>query len=125
MLPVNVCSKLLVRITSSSNSTSKEEENGGATEAEEEEEEVKTTNGDDGGKKNDEAGKTTTTTGHDALKNKAAKGKMQGKGWEMYESSRSYEENLDIFITVKKLFDLENPTPKPFEQSFKTSAKMK
>ena len=60
--------------TSSSNSTSKEEENGGATE--EEGEEVKTTNGDDGGKKDDEAGKTTTTTGHDALKNKAAKGKM-------------------------------------------------
>ena len=58
-------------------------------------------------------------------KRKAAKGKMQGKGWEMYESSRSYEENLDIFVTVKKLFDLENPTQKPFEQSFKTSAKMK
>ena len=58
-------------------------------------------------------------------KRKAAKGKMQGKGWEMHESSRSYEENLDIFSTVKKLFDLENPTPKPFEQSFKTSAKMK
>lgn len=58
-------------------------------------------------------------------KRKAAKGKMQGKGWEMHESSRSYEENLDIFSTVKKLFDLENPTPKPFEQSFKTTAKMK
>ena len=43
----------------------------------------------------------------------------------MYESPRSYEENLDIFTTVKKLFDLENPKMKPFEQSFKTTAKMK
>ena len=58
-------------------------------------------------------------------KRKPAKGKMQGKGWEMYESPRSYEENLDIFTTVKKLFDLENPKMKPFEQSFKTTAKMK
>ena len=39
-----------------------------------------------------------------------AKGKIQGKGWEVYESSRSREENLSIFQTVKRLFDLE---PKP------------
>ena len=35
---------------------------------------------------------------------------MQGKGWEIVESERSFEENIDIFKTVKKLFDLENPT---------------
>ncbi len=40
-----------------------------------------------------------------------AKGKIQGKGWEVYESSRSREENLSIFQTVKRLFDLENPNP--------------
>lgn len=56
-------------------------------------------------------------------KRKFNKEKMQGKGWEMYESSRSYEENLDIFRTVKKLFDLENPTHKPIFTEFKTSAK--
>jgi len=52
-----------------------------------------------------------------------AKGKMQGKGWEMYESSRSKEENLDIFQTVKCLFDLENPNPTPIFTGFKTRAK--
>ena len=56
-------------------------------------------------------------------KRKSAKGKMQGKGWEMYESSRTQEENLDIFMTVKKLFDLENPKHKPAFTEFKTSAK--
>jgi len=56
-------------------------------------------------------------------KRKASVGKMQGKGWEMYESSRSQEENFDIYLTVKKLFDLENPNPKPITNSSKTSAK--
>ena len=48
---------------------------------------------------------------------------MQGKGWEMYESSRTQEENLDIFLTVKKLFDLENPKHSPVFTEFKTTAK--
>lgn len=51
------------------------------------------------------------------------KGAMQGKGWEMYESKRSQEENLDIFQTVRKLFDLENPNHKPAFTEFRTSAK--
>tara|TARA_R110001592_G_scaffold294956_1_gene564821 strand:- start:69 stop:833 length:765 start_codon:yes stop_codon:yes gene_type:complete len=56
-------------------------------------------------------------------KRKPAKGKMQGKGWEMYESKRTQEENLDIFNTVKKLFDLENPKHSPSFTEFKTVAK--
>jgi hypothetical protein len=56
-------------------------------------------------------------------KRKPAQGKMQGKGWEMYESSRTQEENLDIFLTVKKLFDLENPRHSPIFTEFRTSAK--
>jgi hypothetical protein len=56
-------------------------------------------------------------------KRKAAKGKIQGKNWEMYESDRPQEENLDIFMTVKKLFDLENPTHSPLFTTFRTSAK--
>jgi len=56
-------------------------------------------------------------------KRKGSSGKIQGKGWEMYESTRSQEENLDIFLTVKKLFDLENPTHKPAFTRFRTSAK--
>jgi hypothetical protein len=58
-------------------------------------------------------------------KRKSAKGKIQGKGWEMYESSRTQEENIDIFMTVKKLFDLENPSHSPSFTEFKTSAKRK
>ena len=56
-------------------------------------------------------------------KRKAAKGKMQGKGWEMYESSRTIEENLEIYKSVRALFDLENPNHKPAFTQFRTSAK--
>ena len=56
-------------------------------------------------------------------KRKAAKGKIQGKGWEMYESPRSQEENLDIYRAVRTLFDLENPNHKPAFTQFRTTAK--
>jgi hypothetical protein len=51
------------------------------------------------------------------------KDKMQGKGWEVVESSRTFEENIDIFKTVKRLFDLENPTHSPVFTEFRTTAK--
>ena len=51
------------------------------------------------------------------------KDKMQGKGWEVVESSRTFEENIDIFKTVKHLFDLENPTHSPVFTEFRTTAK--
>ena len=51
------------------------------------------------------------------------KGKMQGKGWEIYESSRTIEENLDIYRAVRTLFDLENPNHKPAFTEFRTTAK--
>jgi len=53
----------------------------------------------------------------------AKKDKMQGKGWEVVESSRTFEENIDIFKTVKRLFDLENPTHSPVFTEFRTTAK--
>jgi hypothetical protein len=53
----------------------------------------------------------------------AKKDKMQGKGWEIVESTRSFEENIDIFKTVKRLFDLENPTHSPVFTEFRTVAK--
>ena len=56
-------------------------------------------------------------------KRKAAKGKMQGKGWEIYESSRTIKENLDIYRAVRTLFDLENPNHKPAFTQFRTTAK--
>jgi hypothetical protein len=58
-------------------------------------------------------------------KRKSSEGKMQGKGWEIVESNRTQEENLDIFKTVKKLFDLENPTHSPVFTEFRTSVKRK
>jgi hypothetical protein len=56
-------------------------------------------------------------------KRKPSKGKIQGRGWEMYESERTFEENIDILKTVKKLFDLENPSHNPIFTEFKTSVK--
>jgi hypothetical protein len=53
----------------------------------------------------------------------AKKDKMQGKGWEVVESTRTFEENIDIFKTVKRLFDLENPTHSPTFTEFRTVAK--
>ena len=53
----------------------------------------------------------------------AKKDKIQGKGWEIVESTRSFEENIDIFKTVKRLFDLENPTHSPVFTEFRTVAK--
>ncbi len=58
-------------------------------------------------------------------KRKARKGKMQGKGWEIHESLRTQDENIEIFKTVKKLFDLENPSPEPIINSFPTTIKKK
>ncbi len=49
--------------------------------------------------------------------------KMTGKGWEIYESERTFEENLEIFKTVRQLFDLENPKSAPIFESFRTTAK--
>jgi hypothetical protein len=51
------------------------------------------------------------------------KDKMQGKGWEVVEPERTQEENLSIFKTVRRLFDLENPTSSPSFESFRTIAK--
>ena len=49
--------------------------------------------------------------------------KMQGKGWEIVESDRTQDEDLEIFRCVKKLFDLENPNPKPHIEELKTVIK--
>ena len=49
--------------------------------------------------------------------------RLKGKNWEIYESPRSQENNLDIFKAVKKIFDLENPKHKPATTSFKTIVK--
>ena len=51
------------------------------------------------------------------------KGVMQGKGWEMYESKRTQEENLNIYGAVRTLFDIENPNHKPAFTEFRTTAK--
>jgi len=50
--------------------------------------------------------------------------RLKGKSWEVYESPRSQEENLDIFKSVRKLFDLENPKHKPYSTTFQTTVKI-
>jgi len=49
----------------------------------------------------------------------------ESKGWEMYESKRTQEENVDKFLTVKKLFDLENPKHSPIFTELRTQVKKK
>ena len=56
-------------------------------------------------------------------KRRAKKDKMQGKGWEMYESPRTQEDNLNIYRAVRTLFDIENPNHKPAFTEFRTTAK--
>lgn len=49
--------------------------------------------------------------------------KIQGKGWEIYESDRSIEENWNYFDKVYDLFKLENPNSKPIFESLPLSVK--
>ena len=56
-------------------------------------------------------------------KRKLNKEKMTGKGWKMVLSTRTQEENLDIFKTIRRLFDLENPNDIPTFTEFKTVVK--
>ena len=54
------------------------------------------------------------------------KGKrLKGKNWEVYESPRTQEQNIEIFNHVKALFDIENPKPTPYIQTFTTTSKRK
>ena len=49
--------------------------------------------------------------------------RLKGKNWEVYESPRTQEENIKIFNHVKALFDIENPKPKPYTNTFQTTSK--
>ena len=46
--------------------------------------------------------------------------KIQGKGWELFEPSRSIEDNFKLFENIHELYNLENPNPKPNLQTFPT-----
>lgn len=50
-------------------------------------------------------------------KHKASKieHKVQGKGWELYESPRSIKQNWNYFKIIQKLYKLENPKIDPYE----------
>ena len=49
--------------------------------------------------------------------------KLKGKKWEVHESSRSIDENLEIYSHVRALFDLENPNLKPISEKWPTVIK--
>jgi len=49
--------------------------------------------------------------------------RIKGKHWEIVESERTQQQNLDIFKNVKALFDLENPLPKPHILTLRTTVK--
>jgi len=48
-------------------------------------------------------------------------GLLQGKGWEVFESKRSMDENIEIYGHVRAIFDLENPRLKPLSEKWPTS----
>ena len=49
--------------------------------------------------------------------------KLKGKKWEVHESSRTIDENLEIYSHVRALFDLENPNLKPISEKWPTVIK--
>ena len=55
-----------------------------------------------------------------STKRSTKEGKLQGKGWEVYESKKSIEENLEIYSHVRALFDLEHPVLKPLSEKYTT-----
>jgi hypothetical protein len=46
--------------------------------------------------------------------------KIQGKGWELYEPTKSIEENLKLFGYIHELYKLEHPEPKASNEQFPT-----
>jgi hypothetical protein len=50
--------------------------------------------------------------------------KIQGKGWEIYVSPRSCEENWDLFTKVHDLYKLENQYSEPMFNKFPTTVKL-
>ena len=45
-------------------------------------------------------------------------GKIQGKGWEIYEPERAIEDNLKLFEYIHELYKLEHPNVKPTSEHF-------
>jgi hypothetical protein len=50
--------------------------------------------------------------------------KIQGKGWELYTSSRSIKENWELFTKVYDLYKLENADAEPSFNKFPTTVKL-
>ena len=50
--------------------------------------------------------------------------KIQGKGWELYESSRSIEENFILFKSIYSIYKLDNPSPEPILNSLPLKIKL-
>jgi len=57
-------------------------------------------------------------------KRKLNKEKIWGKGWELYKSNRSIEENFSYFKKVYELFKLENPNAAPIFNSYPTEVSL-
>ena len=51
--------------------------------------------------------------------------RLKGKKWEVHESPRTIDENLEIYSHVRALFDLENPNLKPLSEKWPTIIKRK
>ena len=50
--------------------------------------------------------------------------KIQGKGWEIYESEKSLKENIKLFGYIHELYKLEHPEVKPTFEQFPTEVQI-
>lgn len=59
-------------------------------------------------------------------KHKASKksNKIQGNGWELYESPRSIKHNWSLFKLIYRLYKLENPKENPYETNMPYAVKL-
>lgn len=56
-------------------------------------------------------------------KRKANKDKMCGKGWEIIQPVRTYEENIEMFKKLQDIWSIVNPKPTPNSSDFKLTVK--
>jgi len=50
--------------------------------------------------------------------------KIQGRGWELFESDRSIEDNFELFKSIHNLYKLEHPNPKPSADQYPTEVQI-
>lgn len=51
-------------------------------------------------------------------------GKIQGRGWQLYTSDRTHQENFEIFMKTYDIFKIEIPDARPITEKYPNTAKL-